>query len=47
MTQPEARAREAAYAAALPGRMRTVAADITAQMHADGTLPPGMRFEWG
>ena len=41
----EARVREAAYAAALPGRMADIE-DLINERCA-GLLPEGMRFEWG
>lgn len=42
--QIQARAREAEFAAALPGRMDRIAADLNERLA--GVLPEGMRFEW-
>lgn len=43
----EARAREAAYRDSLPARMQAAAEEATEQMHADGTLPLGLRIVAG
>lgn len=46
-TLREARAREAAYRDSLPARVQAAAEKATEQMHADGTLPPGLRIVAG